>query len=493
MTQNLNKSEDEAKIRYQLGLSLKVTGDAEGARTQLESAAQILETARFEQKLPESRKSLFDLQTSCYHNLQQILVGMGKTEDALVAAERCKLRRLYCPPGSMPSRKHFVTCSEHIFDAVNRSKTSVLYYSIAGDELYAWFLQPHKRIIRFHSIKLDQSMLDVNGQDIAERPDDENLSLIEQYVNMVRECLGVNGDSVKIDDGWKSSSENLLDDINERAGFLRMVNRNHMMNSSNYSLSSLFSLGSVGGSVVSLQGSTRSMGSLQGSTRSRRHNLMPTWPGPRCLHLLYDILIAPFDDLLPTGEIGKLIYYILMGFMNLIDLKFLYFFLASKNGRKELIVVLESELYLVPFALLRSSHDDGEYLSERCAILTVPSIQILRQRQRSKQIDCSGELNTALVVGGPKIPSTLLDNWGWNDSSASLQEASMVADMLAAKTFLANNATKESVVNEIAAAECIHFSANVSWKNSGIVLSPGNLKLMIFTVDIDIILYLIRF
>lgn len=43
----------------------------------------------------------------------------------------------------------------------------------------------------------------------------------------------------------------------DRAGFLRMVNRNHLLNSSNYSLSSLFSVGSVGGSVASLQSSTR--------------------------------------------------------------------------------------------------------------------------------------------------------------------------------------------------------------------------------------------
>lgn len=44
------------------------------------------------------------------------------------------------------------------------------------------------------------------------------------------------------------------DTLSERTGFLRMVNRQHLMNSSNYSLSSVFSLGSVGGSVASLQG-----------------------------------------------------------------------------------------------------------------------------------------------------------------------------------------------------------------------------------------------
>lgn len=81
--------------------------------------------------------------------------------------------------------------------------------------------------------------------------------LLENYISMVRDDLGVNSDNSQEMNEWRSS-ENLLDDFgNERAGFLRMVNRNHLLNSSNYSLSSLFSLGSVGGSVASLQGSTR--------------------------------------------------------------------------------------------------------------------------------------------------------------------------------------------------------------------------------------------
>lgn len=55
---------------------------------------------------------------------------------------------------------------------------------------------------------------------------------------------------------WDRTNPN--DDMpTDRAGFLRMVNRNHLLNSSNYSLSSLFSVGSVGGSVASLQSSTR--------------------------------------------------------------------------------------------------------------------------------------------------------------------------------------------------------------------------------------------
>uniref|UniRef100_A0A182NRB1 TPR_REGION domain-containing protein n=1 Tax=Anopheles dirus TaxID=7168 RepID=A0A182NRB1_9DIPT len=480
IAQSLNKLEDEAKLRYRLGLSLVASGDDDAARQQMESAAQILESIRSDQVTPEARTQLYELQTSCYQTLQRVLVGLGRTEEALVAAERCRSRMgadsNQSAENSLNNRKTLLTCSEYIFDTVNRSKTSIIYYSLAGNDLYAWFLQPQKRIVRFHATKLDEQTLPMMKKKALMAPggtgampaDKKSItapasatseagaseqSLLEQYVNYVRDCLGVNSGSVLQEgdgSGWKSSNENLIDDFaNERAGFLRMVNRNHLLNSSNYSLSSLFSLGSVGGSVASLQGSTRSIGSLQGSTRSRRSNMLPPWQGPSCLHVLYNLLLAPFEDLLP--DIST----------------------TARIGRRELILVLEKELYLVPFAILRSGDEDGEYLSERCSLLTVPSLHTLRQKSRIKTREPAEGLNSALVIGGPKIPSSLSDTWGWSDSPASLQEAAMVSDMLNTKPLVSSSATKEAIVSELPAAECVHFAANVSWKLGAVVLSPG--------------------
>lgn len=123
--------------------------------------------------------------------------------------------------------------------------------------------------------------------------------------------------------------------------------------------------------------------------------------------------------------------------------------------------------------MLRSGQDNGEYLSERCSILTVPSLQTLRQKQKSREPPET--LNSALVVGGPRIPAALSEAWGWTDMPASsLQEAAMVSDMLHAKALISSMATKESVCAELATAECVHFAANVSWKLGAVVLSPGD-------------------
>ncbi|KAH8270576.1 hypothetical protein KR018_012028 [Drosophila ironensis] len=466
--QSMGKSEEEAKIRHQLGLALRSSGDAEGARLQLETAAQLLESVRQEQRSPETRVALYDLQTSCYHLLQQLLVALNRNEDALVAAERCKARGgAECL--NAEGGKTQLADSEAIQEAVNRSRMPVLYYSLAGEQLFAWMLQPQTGIVRFHATRIDaqslQLPLSLDEEEEEELEMEREMQgnedppadgLLERYVNIVRDNLGVNSQSLLHEgdgSGWRASTEQLLEDLpgaggsGGGGGFLRMVSRNHLMNSSNYSLSSLFSVGSVGGSVASLQGSTRSLSSR--SSRRAPDRTLPTWRGPSCLHTLYNLLLAPFDDLLPSGS-------------------------ANRQGRRELILVLDSSLYLVPFAILRAAKEDGEYLSERCAILTAPSLQSLRNRPRLRRDRARPP--RALVVGGPRVPGSLAQRWGWAgaESPAALQEAAMVADMLQATALAGSNATKESVLAELPAAECVHFAANLSWQLGAVVLSPGD-------------------
>lgn len=137
--------------------------------------------------------------------------------------------------------------------------------------------------------------------------------------------------------------------------------------------------------------------------------------------------------------------------------------------------MLEAELYLIPFAVLRSSQDDGEYLSERCSLLTVPSLQTLRQkgRVRSKNPTTNGTTNTLVV--GSRVPHALAESLGLNETAACLQEAAMVSDLLQAKTLVASNATKMNVLAELTTVECVHFASAISWKLSGIVLNSGDI------------------
>lgn len=79
----------------------------------------------------------------------------------------------------------------------------------------------------------------------------------------------------------------------------------------------------------------------------------------------------------------------------------------------------------------------------------------------------------AFVVGNPKLPQCITDRWGWSDIPHAEQEATMVTEMLQAKSLLGAQATKEAVLKQIGEAECVHLATHVSWKLSAIVLAPS--------------------
>ncbi|XP_046386091.1 tetratricopeptide repeat protein 28 isoform X2 [Ischnura elegans] len=583
--EQLGNREEEARIRHRLGLALWGHGDLNSARAQLETAAALLETVRREEAVaattgaklrglgmsspsfrgttgpaasrilhhrqmptsssPQStsmsdyRLALFDLQTASYQALQRVLVALGQPEEALLVAERARIRALTDlhleRQGSgeegtaAPSNRTMSPSSvEQLVDLVNRQRASVLYFSLAAGYLYAWFIVPTKGIVRFNEIALND---DADGAREEEEEDDENegetgsrsnaetnsggntKNILDHYIQSVRDTLRMelqaygnqnsSGGDVdgELSDPWSQHLEELGDRLNQdgdRTGFLRMVNRNHLFNSSNYSLSSLFSLGSVSGSVAS--GPTTSR---PGSTRSRRraaplphphhhhqggHHSGPAqqyhqhWQGPACLTALYRLLLGPFEDVLPIG------------------------------GRRELLLVLEGDLYLVPFPVLRagggssstssssmSSIMSGEYLCERFSLIVVPSLTSLYRGPKGPRNagamvqagvsnnlevpDASGgsqnnEPLSALVVGNPRLPPCATEQWGWGDLPSARTEAATVAEMLRASPsrrcllLCGPEATKESVLRAAPRAECIHLAAHVSWELSAIVVAP---------------------
>lgn len=65
---------------------------------------------------------------------------------------------------------------------------------------------------------------------------------------------------------------------------------------------------------------------------------------------------------------------------------------AEGDCRKELILVLEGDLYLVPFPVLRSSNDGAEYLCERYSLFVIPNLLALRS-SRMKRHDTDQQVN----------------------------------------------------------------------------------------------------
>ncbi|XP_063896568.1 tetratricopeptide repeat protein 28 [Helicoverpa armigera] len=488
-TEGLADADEEARVRHRLGFALWASGELEEAKEQLQAALTLLESGSDKHR----DRKIAALYTSTQHALQRVLVELGRHPEALVVAERGRCRSLDAvteklsgtlnqanlelhaqqrnaeESGKERSEPWSPSSVEQILEVVNKQKAPVLYYSLAAGRLYAWLLQPHKGILRFHQVSLleeaedsDNSLPDISPDDL--QPSNvSGLGKLEHCIGEWSNWLKANAERRVDEDQWDP-------DDRPNTGLARMVTRNHLLNSSNYSLSSLFSVGSVGGSVAG------SVASLQGSTRSSVHvprKKQPSWQGPPCLSALYQMLLAPFEDLLPASCNNNHASHGRRGC----------------GGRRELIVVVEGALYACPWGALRSATPsgpatlvagDGEPLCERYALLAAPALRPLRHHRHMRarpHHDHGASASTAnnteagmrcLVVGAPRVGGSR-----WAAAHAQLKEAELVADMLRVTPLTDYQASKEAVLSQLTQAECIHFATHICWKTPAIVLSPG--------------------
>ncbi|XP_028835131.1 tetratricopeptide repeat protein 28-like isoform X2 [Denticeps clupeoides] len=450
LAEQLGKREDEAKIRHRLGLSLWASGNLEEAQHQLCRASVLFEVIRHEvQHSTDYKLSLFDLQTSSYQALQRVLVSLGQHNEALAVAERGRTRAfadllVERQTGQQGSDPYSPVTQEHIVDMVNRQRALVLYFSLAAGYLYSWLLAPGAGILKFHEVYLGEGVTDgdLEFQEVSGGTGGvAGGSSLEQYIANAREALGVDSYYSRGCSGSETESEagDLLDQQfeelsnNVNSGFLRMVSRNNLFNRSCQSMTSLFS-------------NTMSPVKDEGSGLSRRPSNLNKPP----LRTLYDLLLAPMEGGLmhSSGPVGR---------------------------HRQLVLVLEGELYLIPFALLKGS-SSNEYLYERFSLIAVSSIHALAAGTKlnpRRPSACGGGVGSALVVGNPRLPSSAMERWLWGPMPSAQEEASMVGELLGCQHLCGPTATKERVLAGLSLAECAHFATHVSWKLAALVLAPN--------------------
>uniref|UniRef100_A0A8C4YXE9 Tetratricopeptide repeat domain 28 n=1 Tax=Gadus morhua TaxID=8049 RepID=A0A8C4YXE9_GADMO len=454
LAEQLARREDEAKIRHRLGLSLWASGNLEEAQHQLYRASALFETIRHEaQHSTDYKLSLFDLQTSCYQALQRVLVSLGHHDEALAVAERGRTRAfadllVERQTGQQDSDPYTPVTVEHILDTVNSQRALVLYFSMAAGYLYSWLLAPGAGILKFHEVYLGEGLTE-GGSEFQEGGTGGVAlgSSLEQHIASAREALGVESYYSRGCSSSETESEagdlldqqfeelnNKLNSVTDPTGFLRMVSRNNLFNRSCQSMTSLFS-------------NTMSPAKDGSSSLSRRSSNLGKPP----LRALYDLLIAPMEGGLmhSSGPVGR---------------------------HRQLVMVLEGELYLIPFALLKGS-SSNEYLYERFSLIAVPSIHGLgasskTHPRRAGAAPCGG-VSMAAVVGNPRLPSPVMDRWLWGPMPSAEEEALMVAELLGCQPLAGAAATKERVMSALGQAECAHFATHISWKLAALVLTPN--------------------
>ncbi|KAL4711798.1 hypothetical protein ACJJTC_005967 [Scirpophaga incertulas] len=465
--------DQEARVRHKLGFSLWASGELEEAKEQLHAALSVLESGADKHR----DKKLSALYTSTHHALQRVLVEVGQHAEALVVAERGRCRALDAArdrPGSLGHASLGLhahrnapeeqgkerpepwcpSTVEQVLEVVNKQKAPVLYYSIAAGRLYAWLLQPHKGILRFHQVSLleeaegnNNSLPDMN---LDETQTSHGVGKLERCISEWSSWLKTAAERRGEDDQWEP-------DERPSTGLTRMVSRNHLLKFIELLVEfSCFSVGSQWGAP------SPARSSIHGPRKKPI-----SWQGPPCLAALYQMLLAPFEDLLPASCNNNHASHARKGC----------------GGRRELVVVVEGALYACPWGALRPA--EGEPLCERYALLAAPALRQQRHQRHLRQRphhehgaaagSSSGTANGSseagmrcLVVGGARVGGTR-----WSSVHAQLKEAELVADMLRVTPLTDYQASKEAVLAQLAQAECIHFATHICWKTPAIVLSPG--------------------
>ncbi|QFS49765.1 CHAT domain-containing protein [Nostoc sphaeroides] len=154
------------------------------------------------------------------------------------------------------------------------------------------------------------------------------------------------------------------------------------------------------------------------------------------LNQLYQLLIAPIQDLLPAVPEERVIF------------------------------IPQGSLYFIPFAILKDS--SGKYLIEKHTILTSPNLRTLLLSSRNRERSSSRSKN-ALIVGNPTMPTIKVDNANSTEKLEPLpgaaNEAIEIAQFLKQKEFdvdllTDNQADENSVIRRMRDARIIHLATH---------------------------------
>ena len=155
------------------------------------------------------------------------------------------------------------------------------------------------------------------------------------------------------------------------------------------------------------------------------------------LKTLYDLVIAPFSDLI--------------------------------NG-DELIIIPDRASFLIPYAALMDQK--SRYLSETLRIRLAPSLTSLRLLAQCPE----GQHSTsgALLVGNPWVETVRIkDSKPFPQLPGAEKEAKMIGQILNTQPLIGKKATKDQVLSRLNSVSLVHLAAHGCRETGEIILSPN--------------------
>ncbi|MEG4574763.1 CHAT domain-containing protein [Microcoleus sp. N3A4] len=376
IAREIKDREGERIALANLGFALYREGNFSAAEKPLLDSIKVSESLRA--RLDNANKvSIFDTQTSPYRNLQIVLIAQKKTNEALEIAERGRARAFVelLAARLAPSASAQITINppniQQIQQIAKEQNATLVEYSTIGNQaLYIWVIKPTGEIT-FRSV-------DLKSLNIHLTPATENTRVAAATGRGLNEQDTVFADMIRGSRDALGTSENNL----------------------------------------SYQPATNRPNSTPANSRTANPQLQQ----------LYQLLIEPIADLLPT------------------------------NPNAPVIFIPHKSLFLAPFASLQNAQ--GQYLIEKHTIIIAPAIQILQLTHQARQKNRQTSPQNILVVGNPTMPKIGNPPQQLQPLPGSEQEAKIIAQLLNTQAIIGSQATKVSITQQMLNARIIHLATH---------------------------------
>ena len=393
IAREIKDRQSEGTALNNLGLALYRQGNLSAAEKTLLDSIKVSESLRA--GLDDAKKvSIFDTQTSPYLNLQKVLIAQEKNNEALEIAERGRARAFVellagrlAPSASTQLTINPPNIQQIQQIAKEQNATLVEYSTIWNEALYIWVIKPTGEIT-FRSV--DLKSLNINLGQATER-------------TRVSAATGRG--------------------LNEQdTAFAEMIR----------------------GTRDALGTSENNLSNQQATNRPNSTPANSQTANPK-LQQLYQLLIEPIADLLPT------------------------------DPKAPVIFIPHQSLFLAPFATLQNAQ--GQYLIEKHTIIIAPAIQILQLTRQARQKVRQTSSQNILVVGNPTMPQIGNPPHQLPSLPGSEQEAKIVAKLLNTQAIIGSQATKVSIVKQMLNARIIHLATHGFYNEVKSRDMPGSIAL----------------
>ncbi|WP_445312752.1 CHAT domain-containing tetratricopeptide repeat protein [Microcoleus vaginatus] len=388
--------QDRQSERYalnNLGFVLYLKGNPSAAEKTLLDSIQISESLRA--GLDDANKvSIFDTQIDPYLNLQKVLIAQNKTQEALEIAERGRARAFVellagrlAPSASSQITINPPNIQEIQQIAKEQNATIVEYSTIWNEALYIWVIKPTGEItfrsvdLKSLNINLGQATESTRVAAATGRGLSEQDTVFADMIRGTRDALG--------------TSENNL----------------------------------------SYQAATNRPNSTPANSQTANPKLQQ----------LYQLLIEPIADILPT------------------------------NPNAPVIFIPHQSLFLAPFASLQNAQ--GQYLVEKHTIAIAPAIQVLQLTRQARQKVRQVSPQNFLVVGNPTMPKIGNPPQQLLPLPGSEEEAQIIAKLLNTQALIGPQATKTAIIQQMSNARIIHLATHGLFKEVKRQDIPGAIAL----------------